>query len=100
MKKLSLVWRETCKRISVHGGKGLDERVAPKSVILQALSSFVNLFLIRFLVRFLVRPHYQRYSLLFVTIVKKRREELKEALGTNALGAPARGFLRLSEESS
>jgi hypothetical protein len=47
-----------------------------------------------------IEPHHGRYSLLFVTIVKKRREELKEALGTNALGAPARGFLRLSEESS
>ena len=47
-----------------------------------------------------IEPQHRRYSLLFVTIVKKRREELKEALGTNALGAPARGFLRLSEESS
>ena len=83
----------------VRAGQGLDEKVALKSVILQALSSFVNLFLILFLIRFLVRPHYGRYSLLFVTIVKKRREELKEALGTNAW-APARGFLRLSEESS
>ena len=47
-----------------------------------------------------IEPQHRRYSLLFVTIVKKRREELKEALGTNALGAPTRGFLRLSEESS
>ena len=25
MKKVLLVWREACERISVHGGKGLDD---------------------------------------------------------------------------
>ena len=37
-----------------------------------------------------IEPQHRRYSLLFVTIVKKRREELKEALGTNALGSCAK----------
>ena len=37
---------------------------------------------------------------MFVTIVKKRREESKEALETNALGAPARGFLTNEQQKA